>query len=92
MICQILDQLLPRKNGQPYHNLIAHVADRPGHDKRYAIDAAKITKELGWKPQETFETSIYKTIQWYLNHLDWCKRIQDGSYQRERLGLTYHGN
>lgn len=92
MICQILDQLLPRKNGQPYHNLIAHVADRPGHDKRYAIDAAKITKELGWKPQETFETRIYKTIQWYLNHLDWCKRIQDGSYQRERLGLTYHGN
>ena len=91
-ICQILDQLSPRKNGQPYQDLITFVADRPGHDKRYAINASKITKELGWKPQETFETGIYKTIEWYLNHLDWCRRIQNSSFHRERLGLSHHVN
>lgn len=91
-ICQILDQLSPRKNGQLYQDLITFVEDRPGHDKRYAINASKISKELGWKPQETFETGIYKTIEWYLEHLEWCQRIQDSSYHRERLGLSQHVN
>lgn len=91
-ICQILDQLSPRKNRQLYQDLITFVADRPGHDKRYAINASKITKELDWKPQETFETGIYKTIKWYLNHLDWCRRIQNSSFHRERLGLSHHVN
>ena len=62
--------------------------DRPGHDQRYAIDASKIEKTLGWRPQETFETGLEKTILWYLNHVDWCRRVQDGSYQRERLGMS----
>ncbi|MBM7454933.1 dTDP-glucose 4,6-dehydratase [Oceanisphaera litoralis] len=71
-----------------YKNLITHVGDRPGHDRRYAIDAAKIERELDWKPQETFESGIRKTVQWYLNNLEWCQRVQDGSYQRERLGVA----
>ena len=87
-ICKILDELKPQVNSQPYENLIAFVKDRPGHDVRYAIDAAKIEKELGWKPHETFETGIRKTVGWYLNNLDWCRRVQDGSYQRERLGVS----
>ena len=87
-ICKILDELKPQANAQPYENLITFVKDRPGHDLRYAIDAAKIERELGWKPQETFETGIRKTVEWYLNNLDWCRRVQDGSYQRERLGVN----
>jgi dTDP-glucose 4,6-dehydratase len=83
-ICDILDQLKPREVS--YRDLITHVADRPGHDMRYAIDARKIQAELGWVPEETFETGIQKTVQWYLDNLDWCQRVQDGSYQRERLG------
>ena len=87
-ICKILDELKPQANAQPYENLITFVKDRPGHDLRYAIDAAKIERELGWKPQETFETGIRKTVEWYLNNLDWCRRVQDGSYQGERLGVN----
>ena len=87
-ICKILDELKPQANAQPYENLITSVKDRPGHDLRYAIDAAKIERELGWKPQETFETGIRKTVEWYLNNLEWCRRVQDGSYQRERLGVN----
>ena len=87
-ICAILDELHPQANMQPYADLITFVQDRPGHDLRYAIDAAKIERELGWKPQETFETGIRKTVEWYLNNLDWCRRVQDGSYQRERLGVN----
>ena len=87
-ICNILDELKPQANGQKYESLIKFVEDRPGHDLRYAIDAAKIEKELGWTPQETFETGIRKTVEWYLNNLDWCQRGQDGSYQRERLGVN----
>ena len=87
-ICSILDTLQPRKNGVPYHDLITFVKDRPGHDLRYAIDASKIQKTLGWTPQETFESGIRKTVEWYLNNLDWCRRVQDGSYQRERLGAN----
>jgi dTDP-glucose 4,6-dehydratase len=87
-ICRILDQLRPQNNAQPYENLITFVKDRPGHDLRYAIDASKIENELGWKPLETFETGIRKTIEWYLNNLEWCRHVQDGSYQRERLGVN----
>jgi dTDP-glucose 4,6-dehydratase len=87
-ICKILDELKPQANGQAYESLITFVKDRPGHDLRYAIDAAKIKNELGWIPSETFETGIRKTVQWYLDNLEWCRRVQDGSYQRERLGVT----
>lgn len=69
-----------------YKSLITYVTDRPGHDRRYAIDASKIAKELNWQPEETFESGIRKTVQWYLDNQQWCKNVQDGSYQRERLG------
>ena len=71
-----------------YKSLITYVTDRPGHDRRYAIDASKIAKELNWQPEETFESGIRKTIQWYLDNQQWCKNVQDGSYQHERLGVT----
>lgn len=87
-ICKILDELKPQANGQAYGSLITFVKDRPGHDLRYAIDATKIQNELGWTPTETFETGIRKTVEWYLSNLDWCRHVQDGSYQRERLGVN----
>ncbi len=68
--------------------MITFVKDRPGHDLRYAIDASKIKNDLGWVPEETFDTGIRKTVEWYLNNLEWCRRVQDGSYQRERLGVS----
>ncbi|WP_439888872.1 dTDP-glucose 4,6-dehydratase [Pseudomonas sp. MBLB4123] len=71
-----------------YRNLITFVQDRPGHDLRYAIDASKIQRELGWIPEETFESGIRRTVEWYLSNLEWCRRVQDGSYQRERLGVA----
>ncbi|KJV37765.1 dTDP-glucose 4,6-dehydratase [Acinetobacter brisouii] len=86
-ICSLLDELRPRADQTTYASLITYVTDRPGHDLRYAIDAAKIANELHWKPEETFETGIRKTVEWYLNNLQWCRRVQDGSYQRERLGV-----
>src|SRR5690554_559550 len=90
-ICTILDELAPIKhsklNIQNYKSLMTFVSDRPGHDRRYAIDASKIAKELGWKPEETFETGIRKTVQWYLDNQQWCKNVQDGTYQRQRLGV-----
>jgi dTDP-glucose 4,6-dehydratase len=88
-LCEILDELKPNKPDgiTHYADLITYVTDRPGHDLRYAIDASKIERELGWTPQETFETGLRKTVQWYLDNLAWCQHIQDGSYQRERLGL-----
>lgn len=85
-ICKILDELVP--SSQPYSSLITYVSDRPGHDRRYAIDASKIAQELGWKPQETFESGLRKTIKWYLANQHWCQRVQDGSYQRECLGVA----
>ena len=86
-ICEILDELQPRPDGKSYAELITFVTDRPGHDLRYAIDAAKIGRELGWKPLETFESGIRKTVQWYLDHrFTWCKNVQEGTYNRERLG------
>ena len=96
MICDLLDELAPIKHKElkskegelltTYSSLIKHVNDRPGHDRRYAIDSTKMSKELNWKPLETFETGLRKTVLWYLNNLDWCQNVQDGSYQRERLG------
>ncbi len=85
-ICCILDELKPQENGQPYESLITFVKDRPGHDLRYAIDASKIANELKWTPTETFDSGIRKTVEWYLSNMEWCSRVQDGSYQRERLG------
>lgn len=85
-ICTLLDELSPSRF-TPHASLITHVTDRPGHDMRYAIDAGKIERELGWKPFETFESGIRKTVQWYLDNQQWCKNVQDGSYQRERLGV-----
>ncbi|MBF6622712.1 MAG: dTDP-glucose 4,6-dehydratase [Pseudomonas stutzeri] len=87
-ICALLEELAPGKPAglARYEDLITFVKDRPGHDLRYAIDASKIERELGWVPEETFQTGLRKTVQWYLNNLEWCRRVQDGSYQRERLG------
>jgi len=89
-ICELLDELISAKpNGiAKFSELITFVKDRPGHDMRYAIDASKIEQELGWKPQETFESGIRKTVEWYLNNENWWRRVQDGSYAGERLGLT----
>ena len=88
-ICNILEELHPEKPSGlvNYQDLIKFVKDRPGHDLRYAIDAGKIANELGWTPKETFETGLKKTVEWYLDNLDWCRHVQDGSYRRERLGL-----
>lgn len=87
-ICALLEELVPNKPAgvAKYEDLITYVQDRPGHDVRYAIDAAKIGRELGWKPQETFESGIRKTVIWYLNNKTWWTRVLDGSYNRERLG------
>ncbi len=88
-ICALLDELYPRVDQASYSSLITFVTDRPGHDMRYAIDAGKIERDLGWKPQETFETGLRKTVLWYLEHSEtWCKNVQNGSYQRERLGVV----
>ncbi|EAR07912.1 dTDP-glucose 4,6-dehydratase [Reinekea blandensis] len=83
-ICDILDELVPANT--PRRELITFVKDRPGHDVRYAIDASKIERELGWTPAETFDTGLRKTVEWYLNNKDWWQRVRDGSYQGERLG------
>lgn len=88
-ICSLLEELVPSKpqGVTQYSDLITYVTDRPGHDLRYAIDAAKIGNELGWKPKETFESGIRKTVEWYLNNETWWSRVLDGSYSRERLGV-----
>ena len=89
-VCALLDELRPRADGQPYQQQIAYVTDRPGHDRRYAIDARKLERELGWKPAETFETGIRKTVQWYLDNQDWVSNIQSGSY-RDWVEKNYAG-
>jgi len=86
-ICRLLDELRPDPAG-PRSRLITHVTDRPGHDRRYAIDAGKIERELGWRPDETFETGIRKTVEWYLEHPEWVEHVQSGSY-REWVGTNY---
>jgi len=80
-ICALLDELRPRADGRPYASQITHVKDRPGHDRRYAIDAGKIERELGWRPAETFDTGIRKTVQWYLDHPEWVAQVQSGAYR-----------
>lgn len=86
-ICALLDELRPHRAG-PYARLITHVADRPGHDRRYAIDARKIEHELGWRPAETFSTGLRKTVQWYLDHPDWIAHVQSGVY-RDWVATNY---
>jgi dTDP-glucose 4,6-dehydratase len=80
-LCTILDELSPRADGKPYKEQITYVKDRPGHDRRYAIDASKIERELGWKPAETFETGIRKTVQWYLDNQAWVANVTSGAYK-----------
>lgn len=87
-ICALLDELRPRADGKPYAEQITYVTDRPGHDRRYAIDAGKIGRELGWQPQETFDTGIRKTVEWYLDNAAWCERVTSGKYRQERLGTS----
>lgn len=86
-ICEILDELCPRPDKKSYREQIIFVKDRPGHDYRYAIDSNKIRYELGWMPLETFDSGIRKTVKWYLDNQEWCKKVQEGNYQRERLGI-----
>jgi len=87
-LCELLDEFRPdHPNGlSSYKDLITYVADRPGHDQRYAIDASKIQKDISWVPTETFETGLRKTVEWYLDNTTWCQHVQEGSYQRQRLG------
>jgi dTDP-glucose 4,6-dehydratase len=85
-ICALLDQLRPLPDGRKRESLITFVKDRPGHDRRYAIDSSKLQTELGWRPSETFETGIKHTVEWYLGHTEWVSRVLDGSYRMERLG------
>ena len=87
IICGLLDTMVADSPHKPHAGLISFVKDRPGHDRRYAIDAGKLQRELGWQPEETFETGIRKTIQWYLDHREWAQRISSGEYRGERLGL-----
>lgn len=89
-VCGLIDELRPRADGQPYREQITYVTDRPGHDRRYAIDAGKIECELGWRPAETFTTGIRKTVQWYLDHQHWVGNVQSGSY-REWVEKNYEG-
>ncbi len=87
-VCVLLDQRLPRDDGQSYSAQITFVADRPGHDRRYAIDASRLRDELGWEPAYTFEKGIAETVDWYLSNQDWVKRVLDGSYRLERIGTA----
>jgi dTDP-glucose 4,6-dehydratase len=87
-VCQLLDELRPRADGLPYRTQITHVTDRPGHDRRYAIDASRLHQELGWKPAETFDSGIRKTVRWYLDHPGWVERVQSGAY-REWVQTQY---
>ncbi len=87
-MCTLLDEMRPRADGQSYASQITYVKDRPGHDRRYAIDARKLEKELGWRPAETFETGIGKTVAWYLDNAEWVAHVQSGAY-REWVSKQY---
>ncbi|MBO6667237.1 dTDP-glucose 4,6-dehydratase [Parvibaculum sp.] len=87
-VCAILDELAPDSPHRPHSGLITFVTDRPGHDARYAIDASKIERELGWRPRESFESGIRKTVEWYLDNRSWWERVRAGAYRGERLGLA----
>jgi dTDP-glucose 4,6-dehydratase len=91
-ICDVMEVLVPARSNRAlavssYHELKRFVPDRPGHDRRYAIDATRIRRELGWVPRHTFEQGLAATAQWYVAHLDWCTQVQQGRYERQRLGL-----
>jgi len=86
-VCRLLDELKAHPEG-PYARLVTHVTDRPGHDRRYAIDASKIERELGWRPAETFESGLRKTVRWYLDNAAWVERVQNGAY-REWVSTQY---
>jgi len=86
-ICGLLDTLHPLPDGRKHESLITYVKDRPGHDRRYAIDSSKLQRELGWRPSQTFETGIAQTVDWYLSNQPWVQRVLDGSYRMERLGV-----
>ena len=88
IVCALLDEMRPRADGQTYAQQITYVKDRPGHDRRYAIDARKIERELGWRPAETFDTGIRKTVAWYLGHADWVEQVQSGAY-RDWVSANY---
>ena len=87
-ICRILDELRPRDDGGSYASQITFVADRPGHDRRYAIDAGKLERELGWRPEENFDTGIRRTVQWYLDNRWWWQPIREKKYHGQRLGKS----
>ena len=89
LICELLDEIKHHhpKGISSYAELITYVDDRPGHDRRYAIDSSKINNNLNWIPNNSFETGLHKTVKWYLNNLKWCYDIQKNNYQRERLGM-----
>jgi len=87
-ICDVLNDIHPAGSGKSYHELINFVKDRPGHDFRYAIDASKLKKEIGWEPKESFNTGIQKTIEWYLKNEEWWRIIQENTYKQERLGIS----
>ena len=87
-ICALLDRLKPRSDGSPYRNLMESVTDRPGHDRRYATDAAKFKKQTQWRPQVSFEVGLEKTVRWYLENPAWCQDVQGKGYAGQRLGLA----
>jgi dTDP-glucose 4,6-dehydratase len=86
-VCQLVDELRPDLPHRPCESLITYVQDRPGHDRRYAIDASKITRELGWRPRQDAKSGLRLTVEWYLNHPEWVEHVQSGGYRRDRLGL-----
>src|ERR1700752_5191061 len=86
-VCELMDEMAPDGAGRPHKRLINFVADRPGHDRRYAIDASKIRRELGWSPKQAFDEGLRETVRWYFSHREWCTRVQAGRYGRERLGV-----
>ena len=87
-LCSLLDEMVPNSPHLPHKSLITFVEDRPGHDRRYAIDASKIRDELGWTPNETFSTGLRKTVAWYLENSEWVERVMSGAYRGQRLGLS----
>ncbi|MFO0788227.1 MAG: dTDP-glucose 4,6-dehydratase [Pirellulales bacterium] len=87
-VCRLVDELRPQLPHVPTSQLIQHVADRPGHDRRYAIDATKLQREVGWKPRHSFDAALAKTVRWYLENAEWFERVTSGKYERERLGLV----
>jgi dTDP-glucose 4,6-dehydratase len=91
ILCGMLDELAPHDSKRKHADFIEFVADRPGHDTRYAIDSRKMREELGWRPRESLESGLRKTVSWYLDNRNWWERVLSGAYRGERLGLDLHG-